>query len=309
MLQVFVSYSRKDSDFARRLVTALETQGIQTWIDREGIHAGSKWSETIQSALDESAAMVIIISPESMDSKNVRDEWQYFLDHDKPIIPILLRPSKIHFQLNRIQYVDFHSQHFDTAFHQLGTELYRHSVLNEELATVKSISSKPMVSNWVLGLGGGLIVLFLSVFGLMLIKDDNVSVSPLTDTVVPETFTELDSPGPFSEFASATDTELTESVLVRVITPFANLRGGPGMNYAEIATAVEGDEFNAVAQSQGFTTEGESIVWYYISHPVGGMLWISSEVVEIRLPDDTVGSLTLPTPPQVHGNISRPPSR
>lgn len=128
MARIFISYSRTDETFARRLATSLSNMGADIWIDVEDIPAGMKWSSAIQQGLDGGDLLIVIISPESMSSRNVEDEWQYYLDNGKPVIPVLLKPAKIHFQLNRIQYIDFHRQAYDTALYQLYAELRRKGV-------------------------------------------------------------------------------------------------------------------------------------------------------------------------------------
>ena len=119
MTQAFISYSHKDIPFAARLADALEALGVHPWIDRHGIQAGDRWSTSIQEGLDTCEVLIVILSPESMASSNVEDEWQYFIDQGKPLLPVLLRPAKIHFQLSRKQYVDFHGQAFEPALDQL----------------------------------------------------------------------------------------------------------------------------------------------------------------------------------------------
>jgi len=49
------------------------------------------------------------MSPESMASENVHDEWHYAIEKGIPVIPIYLRTCEIHFRLHRINYVDFRS--------------------------------------------------------------------------------------------------------------------------------------------------------------------------------------------------------
>lgn len=125
MARIFISYSRRDEAFARQLAGALSNMGADVWIDVEDIPAGMKWSSAIQQGLDSGELLILIISPDSMVSQNVEDEWQYYLDHAKPVVPVLLQPAKIHFQLNRLQYIDFHTQAFDIAINQLYAELRR----------------------------------------------------------------------------------------------------------------------------------------------------------------------------------------
>lgn len=123
MSGIFISYSRKDAEFARRLATSLEQMGTDVWIDVDDIPSGLKWSTAIQQGLDNAEIMLVVLSPDSMASTNVEDEWQYFIDSKKPIIPILLREAKIHFQLNRIQWVDFLHKPYERALNDLHQEL------------------------------------------------------------------------------------------------------------------------------------------------------------------------------------------
>lgn len=128
MTSIFISYSRTDETFARELATALADIGADIWIDIEDIPAGMKWSTAIQQGLDTADALIVVISPEAMVSRNVEDEWQYALDQGKPVIPILLREAKVHFQLNRIQWIDFLLHPFDIALVDLHEELGRNGV-------------------------------------------------------------------------------------------------------------------------------------------------------------------------------------
>jgi hypothetical protein len=128
MAKIFISYSRVDEPFARELAAALTAMGADVWIDVEDIPAGQKWSSAIQQGLDVCDALLVVISPEAMASTNVEDEWQYFLDQKRPVFPILYRPAKIHFQLSRIQYIDFSRQPFARAILQLNAELRRRGI-------------------------------------------------------------------------------------------------------------------------------------------------------------------------------------
>src|SRR5688500_14469167 len=106
--KVFVSYSRKDEAFARKLAIWLhQALDMGVWLDVDDIPVGIKWSAAIQDGLDNCEVMVVVISPDAMKSVNVEDEWQYFLDQGKPVVPILLRSAPIPYQLRRIQYIDF----------------------------------------------------------------------------------------------------------------------------------------------------------------------------------------------------------
>lgn len=126
--RIFISYARVDVEFARRLARSLSELGANVWLDVKDIPAGMKWSTAIQEGLNLCEVMLVILTPEAMSSTNVEDEWQYFLDEKKIIIPILLKPAQVHFQLRRIQYIDFHSQDYEGALIQLRNELERKGV-------------------------------------------------------------------------------------------------------------------------------------------------------------------------------------
>jgi hypothetical protein len=83
-----------------------------------------------------------------MSSTNVEDEWQYYLDQQKPVIPIFYRPAKVHFQLSRIQYINFQKHEYDDALRQLHSELGRKGIaLNPMTASGTSVpipAQKPL---------------------------------------------------------------------------------------------------------------------------------------------------------------------
>jgi WD40 repeat protein len=124
MIQVFISYSRQDEDFVRRLATDLDRAGADVWIDVSDIPPGANWSTAIQQGLDTCQVLLLVISPDSMASSNVADEWQYFRDERKLIVPVLWRPvDRMHFQLRRLQYIDFHTVPYNVALRALLSRL------------------------------------------------------------------------------------------------------------------------------------------------------------------------------------------
>lgn len=142
MTHLFISYSRSDKDFAQKLTDTLRDNGVEVFLDVQGIEAGEKWSTAIQRALDAAEVMLVVISPASMQSDNVEDEWQYFLDNKKPILPILWLPAKLHFQLNRLQYVNFNGVPFETALNNLFIELNKKGLQLEAAVPTTSPTSE-----------------------------------------------------------------------------------------------------------------------------------------------------------------------
>jgi hypothetical protein len=127
--KIFISYARKDESFVRNLADNLASMSIDSWVDVNDIPAGEKWSSAIQQALNVCTVTIVVISPHSMDSENVEDEWHFFQDKKKPIIPILIeKTNNIHYQLSRKQHIDFIQQSFEVAFTKLLDELKRHGI-------------------------------------------------------------------------------------------------------------------------------------------------------------------------------------
>lgn len=120
--RAFISYARTHQAFVRRLADDLKEQGVSIWLDVDDIAAGENWANAIDEGLNACDLMLLIVSTASMESKNVADEWQYYHDEQKPIIPILLETSRLHFQLRRLNYVDF-TQGYTKSFRQLEKHL------------------------------------------------------------------------------------------------------------------------------------------------------------------------------------------
>ncbi len=107
----FISYSRVDSEFARRLATDLKNARVPVWFDQLDIHAGHEWDDSIEKALTESNRLILVLSPDSVQSRNVRNEITWALDKKKTIFPILLKDCEVPLQLRRIQYIDFRTDY------------------------------------------------------------------------------------------------------------------------------------------------------------------------------------------------------
>ena len=49
---------------------------------------GSRWSSEIEEALQDAEMLIVVLSPDAKNSKNVEAEWSFFRDQGKPIYPI-----------------------------------------------------------------------------------------------------------------------------------------------------------------------------------------------------------------------------
>ena len=95
-MQVFLSYTQAEQDFARALSQELTRRGLEVWSDEQEILPGDNWGSSIAEALKKSKALVVLISPESMRSKFVRSEIQYALgelSYEQRIFPVMVEET------------------------------------------------------------------------------------------------------------------------------------------------------------------------------------------------------------------------
>ena len=114
--RAFISYSRTNKDFAVKLTRGLRSAGYPVWFDQFDIPTGSRWDDEVEKALRECSIFMIILTPASISSENVKDEIGYAIDHGKRILPVLLESCDVPLRLRRFQYVDFTSKSFEEGF-------------------------------------------------------------------------------------------------------------------------------------------------------------------------------------------------
>jgi hypothetical protein len=117
-MQVFICYSRVDKEFAQKLVADLNMYDLRIWMDVRSIPHGANWDKEVQKGLDSSDVLLVLLSPDAVNSQNVADEWSYFIEKNKPIIPLMVRECEVPFRLMRRQRVDF-TQGYERGFDQL----------------------------------------------------------------------------------------------------------------------------------------------------------------------------------------------
>ena len=106
MKHVFISYKRDDGDFAARLKDKIDAAGFATWMDL-GLTAGQDWGDEIDQAIRESLALVVVMTPEAKASDYITYEWSFAFGVGVKVVPVLLKPTKLHPRLERLHYLDF----------------------------------------------------------------------------------------------------------------------------------------------------------------------------------------------------------
>ncbi|MDH6127088.1 toll/interleukin-1 receptor domain-containing protein [Kitasatospora sp. GP82] len=88
--KVFLSYSRRDTDFARSVTDRLEGHVREIWVDWQAIKPSEKWRRSIADGIRESDAMVVLVSRSSLASPYCWDEVRQAIEERKRILPVVI---------------------------------------------------------------------------------------------------------------------------------------------------------------------------------------------------------------------------
>jgi WD40 repeat protein len=91
-LQVFISYSRDDLEFADQLAAGLRVGGIDPTIDRQEISGGEDWRRRLGSLIRDAETVVFVFSPSSARSETCGWEVEEAARLGKRIVPVVCRP-------------------------------------------------------------------------------------------------------------------------------------------------------------------------------------------------------------------------
>lgn len=89
MARVFVSYSRRNIDFAKRLLGRLQEREMDFWVDWDGIAPTVDWMKEIEKGIEEADAFLAIVSPEWISSAVCKDELEIAVKNGKRLIPVV----------------------------------------------------------------------------------------------------------------------------------------------------------------------------------------------------------------------------
>jgi serine/threonine-protein kinase len=126
---VFISYSRKDETFIKQLYGVLTSRGLSAWYDRFDIPVGSQWATEIVEGIKNCRVFLLVLSPDSAASPNVRKEVDLAQRYNKQIVPLIWRatdiPVAMEYQLAGIQWMEFKEDASADKFSQLAAVLNR----------------------------------------------------------------------------------------------------------------------------------------------------------------------------------------
>ncbi|MEP7134028.1 MAG: toll/interleukin-1 receptor domain-containing protein [Chloroflexota bacterium] len=120
---IFISYSRRDTEFVARLASDLDAHVAGVWFDQSTIQLGQNWHDEIMEGIRECKAFILVLSPDAAESKYVREEVNKALELGKTIFPILYRPGKWNDEfealVKNVQTLDLRSGSYTDNFQKL----------------------------------------------------------------------------------------------------------------------------------------------------------------------------------------------
>jgi len=109
--RVFVSHSFQDNDVAERISTALKAADFNVWFDAWELQAGDSIATRIREGLRASDFLVVLLSPDSVNSRWVRDEMSLALSSELrqraiTLFPVMLRDCDVPETLRDLTAID-----------------------------------------------------------------------------------------------------------------------------------------------------------------------------------------------------------
>jgi len=91
-MKVFISHAHSDESLVRKVTGTLKAAGLDVFDEESQIGWGDNWAARIGEALQQASAMVVLLTPEALRSRQVSHEIAYALgnqDFKDRLIPVL----------------------------------------------------------------------------------------------------------------------------------------------------------------------------------------------------------------------------
>ncbi|MFN8531718.1 MAG: FHA domain-containing protein [Anaerolineae bacterium] len=122
---VMIAYARDTWEgVVANLILSLQDAGLNVWVDQYLVQGSEDWRAAVEQALLECWAMVIVVSPVSLNSNYVKMEYRHFINREKPVIPLIYEPVKpLPQELGRLRTISYDATNPRKTFHKLVFEL------------------------------------------------------------------------------------------------------------------------------------------------------------------------------------------
>jgi hypothetical protein len=279
MSQIFISYSRKDIAFVRKLAGDLEKAGYSVWWDVSGLRGGDDWVRVIPAAIRASDTFVVVLSPNSAVSEWVEKEYTQALHLRRKIIPIMLEESDVPFGLNNINYIDFTCDDYGVNLNKLLSAL---GYSGDPIVTTAPMSRRLARLFFPLLIGILFLVALLGTINSVLPLPPGTTPTHIPSQTPVPSLTSTNTPTPTTTSTStvtltptitetltprptwtASPTKPTFDILIYCVNSLyantINVRSGPGIIYAPLGEPLQ------VGKCLGFSARNEDGTWLQIA--------------------------------------------
>jgi hypothetical protein len=156
---IFLSHNHMDKPFVRTLAQDLRALGVRVWLDEAELKVGDSLIAKVSAAIDEMQFLGVVLSPNSVNSRWVKEELNQALvrqlsERDASVLPIMLADCNVPGFLRDKLYADFRdSGDYDDALkglvESMGVEFTKGQMATitdpfaERLARVGSLYARP----------------------------------------------------------------------------------------------------------------------------------------------------------------------
>jgi hypothetical protein len=170
---IFVSHSSKDAKIVAAVCRGLEARGFRCWLSSRDIPAGENYQESIDKAIAQAQAMLLILTAHAMESSEILKELSLASTYGIPVIPAraedVTPTGAFRYELATRQWVDLFGE-FDPALDSVAEQIGKPDDTSAARVTRPTGLAKPSVLAWLVGTGGvltiGILILLATIVPL-----------------------------------------------------------------------------------------------------------------------------------------------
>ncbi len=122
-MKIFISYKRENEPFARLVRENLLAWGYAVWMDIFDIPKGSYWPDEIDKGLRASDVVIGILSPQAVESRNVKNEWDWAIVNGRRLILLMHEQTYVPMNYVSLNYIPCVGSAQSNGISQLQTAL------------------------------------------------------------------------------------------------------------------------------------------------------------------------------------------
>lgn len=152
MKPIFISYSRRDTGFARQLAQWLTQSGFSVWLDTDDLVPGTpNWEQGIRNAIETAGAVLLIASPDSRQSVYVQGELTLAQLRGCPVYPVWASGDEwiecVPLGMVNYQYIDCRGDAFEAGMLEIVQTMRQVVGTSEGLVTISLASHERIQLN------------------------------------------------------------------------------------------------------------------------------------------------------------------